>query len=116
VTALSNGECSWCSTRTSLPSPLPVKLELSCSEIIKGFISLLNVTGLGEPAAVKVLSPSLNNSTGAGMPAAPITFKITDATGAPVPGGLTTVVRVRILRRTRIGYASFFNLALLDNF
>ncbi len=116
VIALSNGECSWCSTRTSLPSFLPVKLELTCSEIIKGFVSLLNVTGVGEPAAVKVLSPSLNNSTSAGIPAAPITFKITDATGAPVPGGLTTVIRVRILRRTRIGYACFCNLALLDNF
>jgi hypothetical protein len=62
------------------------------------------------------LSPSLNNSTGAGMPAAPITFKITDATGAPVPGGLTTVVRVRILRRAKIGYVCFLILALIKNF
>lgn len=116
VIALSNGECSWCSTRTSLPSPLPVKLEMSCSEIVKDFVSLLNVTGLGEPAAVKVLSPSLNNSSVAGMPAAPITFRITDATGAPVPSGLTTVVRVRILRRTKIGYACFSILALIMNF
>jgi hypothetical protein len=89
---------------------------MSCSEIFKDFVSLLNVTGLGEPAAVKVLSPSLNISTGAGMPVVPITFKITDATGAYVPGGLTTVIRVRILRRRKFGYVCFSILALIKNF
>jgi hypothetical protein len=113
VNALSNGECSWCSTRTSLPSTMLVKLEISCSEIIKGFVSLLNVTGLGEPAAVKVLTPPLNNSTIASKPIAPITFKITDATGAPVQVGLTTVVRVRIVRKTNSRYACFSTLALM---
>jgi hypothetical protein len=107
VNALSNGECSWCTTRTSLPSTMLVKLEISCSDIIKGFVSFLNVTGLGEPAAVKVLTPPSNNNTIASKPLAPITFKITDATGAPVQGGLTTVVRVRIVRKTISRYACF---------
>jgi hypothetical protein len=100
VDALSNGECSWCSTRTSLPSLLLVKLQLSCSEIREDLDPLLNVTGLGEPAAVRISALPSTNITTAGAPMAPVTFKILDATGAPVSGSSSTVIRVRVLRKS----------------
>jgi hypothetical protein len=114
VDALSNGECSWCSTRTTLPSLFLIKLQVSCSEIRKYLDPLLNGSGLGEPAAVTVALPPSINKTTAGVPIAPIIFKITDATGAAVSGGSTTVVRVRVVRKTAVGCALFLYFALID--
>ena len=79
---------------------LLVKLQLSCSEIRQDLDTLLNVTGLGEPAAVRISALPSTNITTAGAPMASVTFKILDATGAPVSGSSSTVIRVRVLRKS----------------
>jgi hypothetical protein len=58
----------------------------------------VNVSGLSEAAAIAPTTLSFVNQTAAGNMLPPVTFKLFDANGIAVAGGIT-VIRVRIVRK-----------------
>jgi hypothetical protein len=98
IDADSNGRCIFCGARTSLTAPLLVRLQVQWLQLQMHLQPLINVSGLGEAAAVSLNTAALSNVSKAGNVLPPLTFKLFNANGFPLAVG-NTVIRLRIVRK-----------------
>jgi len=100
-TTNNDGTVLWCSVRASLAVSMLVQVQVSWQSFQKPLPVLLNISGIGEPAALSTPAALLSNVSGAGNPLAPVTFKLQDAAGVPTYQS-NVAVRVRIVLKSSI--------------